>query len=48
MKRVVGMPGDFVLSGTPGVGEERMVQVGDNLPYITHQIEAALIRRTTS
>ena len=48
VKRVVGMPGDFVLSGTPGVGEERMVQVGDNLPFITHPIEAALIRRTAS
>src|SRR6266566_4672708 len=36
VKRVVGMPGDFVLSGTPGVGGERMVQVGDNLPNIMH------------
>ena len=43
VKRVVGMPGDFVLSGTPGVGEERMVQVGDNLPNIMHPVEAPLM-----
>lgn len=39
MKRVVGMPGDFVLSGTPGVGDERMVQVGDNLPNIMSRLK---------
>ena len=43
VKRVVGMPGDFVLSGTPGVVEERMVQVGDNLPNILHPVEAPLM-----
>ena len=39
MKRVVGMPGDFVLSGTPGVGDERMVQVGDDLPNIMTRLK---------
>jgi signal peptidase I len=29
IKRVVGMPGDFVLRDTPGRGEGRMVQVCD-------------------
>jgi mitochondrial inner membrane protease subunit 1 len=41
IKRVVGMPGNFVLAGTPGRGEGRMLQVpeghcwlvGDNLKW---------------
>ncbi|KAF2087363.1 LexA/Signal peptidase [Saccharata proteae CBS 121410] len=41
LKRVVGMPGDFVLMGTPGKGEGKMMQVpdghcmvaGDNLAW---------------
>ncbi|KAF1815282.1 signal peptidase-like protein I, partial [Eremomyces bilateralis CBS 781.70] len=41
IKRVVGMPGDFVLRDTPGEGEGMMIQVprghcyvvGDNLPW---------------
>lgn len=41
VKRVIGLPGDFVLQATPGKGEGRMIQipdghcwvVGDNLPH---------------
>lgn len=41
IKRIIGMPGDFVLRDTPGKGEGLMVQVpkghcwvvGDNLPW---------------
>lgn len=28
VKRVIGLPGDFVLTGTPGHGQGKMIQVG--------------------
>lgn len=31
IKRVIGMPGDFVLMNTPGSGSDQMIQVGNGL-----------------